>query len=162
MTRHQNWGVIAAAAIIALTGCVPAGPVGPTPAPTLPSTSPTETIDDGEVIDAPTADPDSQSSAVATAEAAVAAYARPDLSPAAWYDGLLPHLSQRGADAYLGTDPSTIPATRVTGDGTVLEGSTEVLLIVTVPTDAGTYNVTMTRSDATRPWLAERIRPAQG
>ena len=71
-------------------------------------------------------------------------------------------LSQQGGVAYEGTDPTQIPVHQVTGAGTVLPGSTEVSLIVQLPTDAGLYNVTLTRPDASAPWLADRIRPAQG
>jgi hypothetical protein len=44
----------------------------------------------------------------------------------------------------------------------VLQGSTDVSLIVQLPTDVGLYNITLTRPGAGAPWLAERIRPAQG
>ena len=44
----------------------------------------------------------------------------------------------------------------------VLEGATDVITLVEVPTDSGPYVITLTRSDASQPWLAERIRPKQG
>lgn len=162
MTQHQFGGTaLAIGILVALSGCVGEAPP-PTPAPTLPLTEETHATDDGEVVEAPTAAADSQAAAIRTAEDATAAFARPDLSADAWYDGMLPYLSQRGATAYYGTDPADIRVTAVTGSGTVLEGSTEVLLIVVIPTDAGDYNVTLTRSSVDDPWLVERIRPAQG
>lgn len=161
MTHHQFGGtLLAAALLVVLTGCSGPAPVSPVPATSLPSTTPTEPVDDPEVIVAPTADADSQAAAIETAERATAAFARPQLNPRAWYDGMLPYLSQRGAEAYSGTDPSAIRVTAVTGDGAVLEGSTDVLLIVALPTDAGTYNITLTRSGVDEAWLVERIRPA--
>lgn len=165
----QRLSAAAAAALLALTlgGCVDAGPSpAPTsPAPTdhgLPSTDPTQPIDDGEVIPAPEAGETSQQDAIAAAAKVMETFARPHLAADEWWTAMLPLLSQQGAHAYEGTNPAEIPATTVTGAGTLLEGSTEVSLIVQVPTDAGPYNITLTRRDANSPWLAERIRPAQG
>lgn len=121
-----------------------------------------EVSDDQELVDEPAAAEESKTDAAAAAEAVVTAFARPDLPEAEWWNGLLPHLSQEGATAYEGTLPSNIPVTAVTGDATVLEGATDVIVLVAVPTDAGPYIVTLTRSDALQPWLAERIRPKQG
>ena len=90
------------------------------------------------------------------------AFARPTLAEAQWWTELLPLLSQTGAYAYEGTLPGSIPVTAVTGAGRVVTGATDVMTLVEVPTDGGTYIVTLTRSDVTQPWLAERIRPAQG
>jgi hypothetical protein len=88
-------------------------------------------------------------------------FARPDLSADDWWNAMLPVLSQQGAHAYEGTEPVQIPVTKVTGDGEILAGSTEVSLIVRIPTDNGPYNITLTRPNAAAPWLADRIRPAE-
>lgn len=166
MTQRLMAAAVAAGLVIALTGCVDAGP-GPAPTTAspdygLPSTSPTQPVDDGEVTPAPEAGEASQRDAIAAAEKVMATFARPQLSADEWWRAMLPLLSQQGAHAYEGTDPAEIPATAVTGAGSLLEGSTEVSLIVQVPTDAGPYNITLTRSDTSSPWLADRIRPAQG
>jgi len=89
-------------------------------------------------------------------------FARPQLSSDKWWSQMLPLLSQQAGLAYQGTDPSQIPAHQVTGPAFVLSGSTDVSLIVQVPTDVGAYNVTLIRGSASAPWLADRIRPAQG
>ncbi len=162
---------IAAVAIAAITVAMLAGCIqnpDPSPAPTrtlptgLPSTAPTAPVDAGEVTPAPEADEDSQSAALNAATKALQTFAQPQLSADKWWAQMLPLLSQQGAVAYEGTDPAQIPVHQVTGTGNVLEGSTEVSLIVQLPTDAGPYNITLTRPGADAPWLAERIRPAQG
>ncbi len=157
----------AAAAILALlTGCVPAPPsqappAAPSAEATAPSPGSTASADDAEVVPAPEAADSSRQEAIAAATKVMEAFARPQMDADEWWRAMLPLLSQKGAYAYEGTDPAQIPVTEVTGAGIILDGSTEVLLIVEVPTDAGPYNVTLTRPDSSSPWLAERIRPAQ-
>jgi len=156
------------AAALTLTGCVTYGVTGPaTPtAPTTPTATnpvnPSPPLDDATVEPVPEAAADSQAAAVETAEDAVAAYARPDLSYDEWIKGLYPYLTQAGAAAYEGTDPARVPVRQVTGEGTILPASTEVALIVQVPTDVGPYNVSLSRTSPDASWLADRIRPAQG
>jgi len=155
--------MLAIAAATALTGCVDHGL---SPAPTssnyLPSMPPTAPVDDGKVAAAPEAGADSQRDAIAAATKAMQTFAQPQLSADKWWAQMLPLLSQQGGVAYEGTDPSQIPVHQVTGVGTALPGSTEVSLIVQLPTDAGPYNITLTRPDVSAPWLADRIRPIQG
>ena len=159
--------ILAIATVTALTGCIDQG-ANPNPTPTgtlpagLPSTAPTAPVDAGEVTAAPEAAGDSQQKAITAATKVMQTFAQPQLSADKWWAQMLPLLSQQGGVAYEGTDPSQIPAHQVTGAGTVLPGSTEVSLIVQLPTDAGLYNITLTRPDASAPWLADRIRPAQG
>lgn len=158
----------ATTAIIAaamLTACV--GAPLPAPAPTgtaapLPSTGPTNPVDDGEVVLPPEASADSSAAALEAAALAMSTFAQPELSADEWWRQMLPLLSQAAAIAYEGTDPAQIPAHQVTGPGRIIDGSTEVSLIVEVPTDVGPYNVTLIRSDPDSSWLADRIRPAQG
>ena len=111
------------------------------------------------MVTIPEAGPDSQADAIAAADTVMRAFAGPDLGADEWMTAMYPLLSQTGADAYTGTDPAQIPARQVTGPGTVLPGSTEVSLLVEVPTDTGPYTVTLTRTGPGTPWLAERIRP---
>ncbi|NQX37100.1 hypothetical protein [Herbiconiux sp. VKM Ac-2851] len=155
-------------AALALTGCV-ADPVDNTrststitAAPNA-STSPNPTppVDDATVIPVPEAGDDSQKSALTAAEKVVATFAQPTLDPETWMNNLYPLMSQAGAAAYEGTDPAKVPVHQVTGAGKILDGSTEVALIVEVPTDAGPYNVSLSRTGPDAPWLADRIRPAQ-
>jgi hypothetical protein len=155
--------ILAIATVTALTGCIDQG-LRPTPTSSnyLPSTDPTSPVDDGEIIAAPEASGDSQRDAITAATKVVQTFAQPQLSADKWWAQMLPLLSQQGGVAYEGTDPSQIPVHRVTGAGTVLPDSTEVSLIVQLPTDADLYNITLTRPAASAPWLADRIRPAQG
>lgn len=169
----RTLSITAAAAIasgaLLLAGCT--SPDAQQPAATS-TTSPSSTAtfapdqpdvsDDQDLVDEPAAAEQSKADAITAATATMTAFARPDLSEAEWWNGLLPHLSQEGAAAYEGTLPENIPVTAVTGDATVLEGATDVIVLVEVPTDAGAYVITLTRSDASQPWLAERIRPKQG
>lgn len=156
--------ILAIATVTALSGCVDQG-AAPEPTPTgsgieiLP-TNDAQPHDDPEVTTAPEASGGSQEAAVDAATAALRTFAQPQLDYDTWWEQMLPLLSQQGAVAYEGTDPSQIPVHQVTGAGTVLEGSTEVSLIVQLPTDAGLYNVSLTRPNDGAPWLADRIRPA--
>ena len=157
-------------AALTLAGCVnsndPSPSLSPSSSPTVTSTSPanpTPPVDMGATADpVPEAGTDSQAAAIATAEKAVTAFARPDLSYDEWINGLYPYLTQTGAAAYEDTDPALVPVRQVTGAGTILPASTEVALIVQVPTDAGPYNVSLSRPSPDAPWLADRIRPAEG
>lgn len=159
--------IFAIATVTALTACVDQAPV---PSPTSSSDSGTteqdnqaeQPHDDGEVIPAPEAGGEAQRAAVDAATAALETFARPSLDYDTWWSELLPLLTEQAGVAYAGTDPAEIPVHQVTGAGVVLEGSTEVSLIVQLPTDVGAYNVSLTRAGADAPWLADRIRPAQG
>lgn len=161
---------VAIAAAILLAGCSgnAADDQQPDPAPSAsstPSAEPTSTptvYDDATAQPAPDASEGSQDSAVTAAEKVVRVYAQPTLTADEWAQQMTPLLSQSGAVAYEGQDPTTIPATQVTGDGTIVDGATDVALNVLVPTDAGEYNVALSRSGDGAPWLANEIRPVNG
>jgi hypothetical protein len=137
---------------------------------TAPSANPTTApaVDDdpdhgkATVAPVPEAGDDSEADAITAAEAVVTAFGRPDLAYDEWIDGLYPLLTPAGAAAYEDTDPANVPVRAVTGPGTILPEPTDVALIVQVPTDAGPYNVSLSRADTSEPWLADRIRPAEG
>lgn len=157
------------AVAITLTACTTGTPrTGPQEVESLtlpadPSTSSTPSVyDDATTQPAPAASDQAQQSAVSAAEKIVRTYAQPKLSPDAWAQQMTPLLSQSGAIAYEGQDPTTIPATKVTGAGKVLPGATNVALNVLVPTDAGDYTVALSRSGDSAPWLANEIRPTNG
>jgi hypothetical protein len=163
MVRTAVVLIAVTATVTALTGCVGQTPTSP-PASSShqPSTDSMSPVDDGEVTAAPRASADSQVEAISAATKVMQAFARPQLSADTWWAQMLPLLSQQGGVAYQGTEPSQIPVHQVTGAGTVLPDSTEVSLIVQLATDAGQYNVTLTRPDVFAPWLADQIRPAKG
>lgn len=170
MTHHRRVVAAAAGVVVAvalLTGCLqndaaePTPTASPSPTPSLPPTDHEHPFDDVEIITPTEAGDTSRADALAAATKVMETFARPQLSAEQWWRDMLPLLSQQGAHAYEGTDPALIPVSAVTGAGEVLEGSTEVMLLVRIPTDAGPYNITLTRPDASSPWLAERIRPAE-
>lgn len=175
--RHRGALLIPAIAVsLALTSCASATPGGvpvgtdghgsspsvSTPAPSLDSSAhePHEEDEEHPTEPIPEAGEDSRDDAIATAERVMTAFARPDLSEEQWWAELLPLLSEKGAYAYESTLPANIPVRAVTGAGQILEASTDVMLIVQIPTDAGPYNITLSRGGVDEPWLAERIRPA--
>ncbi len=178
--------VAAALLVAALTGCIggsgsgsgsdgadsgnPGSSTGPSPGASESgdgdgddeSGEPGTATDDGVVQDPAAASPQDQTDAVAAAEALVRDFARPDLDADSWLAALTPRLSPGGLEAYLGTDPSAIPARAVTGAGELQSGSTALTAIVRVPTDAGAYDVSLSRPDAATPWRGDRIRPVGG
>lgn len=159
MTCRTRTLLIVVAIAISAAGCTSA----PAEQPAISSPPPVgahDVEDAGEVVIPPTADPNSQSSALEAAATIMEAFARPELDPDEWMDAMYPLLTQAGADAYIGTDPSRIPELQLTGTGHIIEGSTEVALIVEVPTTAGPYLVSLSRPSIDSNWLADRIRPA--
>lgn len=160
------WASLPVVAALALGGCAatPEGQQPPSVKPSEVSATPATPLPESDrgatVAPVPEAEQSSQDAALKAAEAALTAYARPDLSYTDWITGLYPHLSQAGAAAYEDTDPSRIPVTRITGNGKVLPAPTEVALVVEIPTDAGAYNVSLSRPSADAAWQADRIRPA--
>lgn len=166
--------VVPLAAALALTGCAgqpspePVGTNSPHSSTPTHTHTPTQTsqtdapIDNATPIPVPEAGADGQESAIAAAEKVVARFAQSALSAEEWMEQMTPLLSPTGYDAYTGIDPAQIPVHQVTGAGRNLPASTDVSLIVHVPTDVGSYNVTLTRRDVSVAWLAERIRPTQG
>ena len=172
--RPGRWNPLVAATVslllaALLAGCSgnatpPDGMASGTPNPTSTNPiNPTPPADTGATVaPVPEAESDSQAAAIDAATAALTAYAQPELPYQEWINGLYPYLTQTGAAAYEDTDPSRIPVRKVTGPGVILPASTEVALIVQLPTDAGNYNVSLSRPNADAAWLADRIRPADG
>ena len=169
--KHALVAVVPLIAALALTGCVGATespPVAPptssTSAPSTPSGTavPGEPTDNASVLPVPEAGTDSRADAITVAEKVVRTFGQPTLDATTWMNNMYPLLTQTGAAAYEGTDPAKVPVHQVTGAGIILDGSTEVALIVQVPTDAGLYTVSLSRPGASASWLADRIRPAQG
>ena len=154
------------AAALMLTACTTSSdPEGQPPtasqtagsgAPSTASTPPVSDTDESPQA-APTPARDSETDAIDVADKLMTAYARPTLSATDWMNGVTPYLSQNGATAYQGTDPSQIPVTKVTGKVAVQPAATAYALNVAVPTNKGTYVVALTRPNASTPWLADRI-----
>lgn len=107
----------------------------------------------------PTWDAASRASAVAAAETVMRAFARPRGSAEAWWEALEPLLTPEAARDYAWVDPANVPATRIGRGARITDATSAYVACVAVPTDAGTYTVILSRTDANAPWLASRLTP---
>ncbi len=118
--------------------------------------------DTGETLEpqpVATWDAASRAGVVEAAQAAMTAFARPGLEFEAWWGELAPLLTQQGQQDYAYVDPANVPATTVTGAGSLVDDTSAYAAGVEVPTDAGVYTLTLTRTDAHGPWLVARFTP---
>ena len=90
------------------------------------------------------------------AEDAVAAFVS-DADDAVWWTTVSPLLSPTAQQAYVGTDPAEVPGSTVLGSPVLLDAGSAYLARVLVPTDAGDYEVLLSRTEAGAPWLVERF-----
>jgi hypothetical protein len=154
--------LVAGLLLLGLVGCA-AAPAHTTPnASTSVSQSPSSHSGDPSTTQAPPPPGLSASAAAAAIAAAhqvMIRYARPQLSAQAWLSGMDPVLTQDAAAQFAGTAPSQIPAHQVSGAATLASDSTGGGAVATVPTDAGTYQVFLTRANGSTVWLAEQITP---
>ena len=107
--------------------------------------------------DAPTG-ATSSAQALAVAEHAAVRFCRPELNRQAWITDLDPLLTLAAANAYGTVQPSRVACTRVTATAHPGEGD-DFTRLVTVPTDAGPYRITVTRASVSERWLVFRIAP---
>ncbi|MFC7329183.1 hypothetical protein [Marinactinospora rubrisoli] len=155
-------GAAVAASIALLSGCAPE---------TEPEADETELTGSGHhhVPDAEFQDPGEyptwgtgdRSDAIQQAESAVTAFVSDKDDEDTWWDGLRGHLSAQAQLEIQGTDPANIAADEVTGDGELTDDSSAYLAWVEVPTDAGTYQVLLSRTAQDAPWLVERLTPPE-
>ncbi|MFF2772823.1 hypothetical protein ACFVUP_37570 [Streptomyces bacillaris] len=104
-----------------------------------------------------------QGAAIAVAERAMHAYARPALPASVWLEGIAGFLTPQAVAAYRYTDPSQVPVTAVTGVGVAGAGEDYVTnATVTVPTNVGTYTLQLTRPELSAGWLVNVITDPQG
>lgn len=189
MRTRVQIGIIASAALIALTGCsteptvpatvdattsapgpspTPAAGVSATPLPPTPTPTPipTDVVEEHggpvETFTEPTWDEASRTAALDAAGAAVEAFARPDVPYEQWWAELAPLMSVQAQLDYQYVDPANVPARAVTGGPVLVDETSASVAGVEVPTDVGTYSVTLSRADAAGPWLVERITPPEG
>lgn len=158
------------AAVLACSACTPtASTTGAEPAPNTTATAPAS-LSAGGRSQAPggTApatlgivwDEPSKAAAEATATKAMTLYARPTVTDKAWIQDLGQLLTSQATSDYQDTDPSSIPATKVTGPGQLqFDQGNGFGCHVTIPTDAGAYDVQLLRSAADKPWQVNRITP---
>ena len=141
------------------------GPTFPDAAPFSPAPSGAIDEDSGEVIEpqpVPEWDDNSRAAAIAAAETALRAYARPNMSADAWREGLTPLLDQKAQQDYSYIEPARIVASEVTGPGTITDDTSAYVAFVDVPTNAGTYGVVVSRVDADAAWLTSRFILPEG
>lgn len=175
MTRPRTLTTLALASVLLVSACSSYPESAPTgAAPSTSAASPTSTVpptagaineDTGEAVTTapvPVWDETSRGSAVSSAEEVVRAFAQPELDFDQWWAQIQPLLDQKASRDYSYMDPAVIPATEVTGEGKLLDEDSVYVARVEVPTDAGTYTVIMSRTDAVAPWLTSRITPPEG
>ena len=90
------------------------------------------------------------------------AYARPLLEQEGWWADLSPHLTQRARQDYAYVQPAAIVATTLTGPGQITAEPSAYVVHVTVPTDAGAYELILARADGASPWLVARFLTPEG
>jgi hypothetical protein len=140
----------------------PAPVAPPAPPPVSDGGTPMES-DLGEDTSAPVPvwDDASRKEARTLAQDVMTAYARPDAPQEQWWAEFSKHLSGQAAYDYQWVDPASIPARAVTGPATITAEPSVYLAELTVPTDAGTYGVLLSRTDGPSPWQVERITPPE-
>lgn len=159
--------IVAAAAVLILAGCSAVDPVTSVePTPTIPSLQ-EEPPADNSGWDAEPAlgaeavwDDAARAAAAQRAETVMRAFANTMLSQDEWFAQLSPYLTVDAAQAYRQVSVDEVRATAVIGEATIIDDSSVYLAIVTVPTDAGAYEVHLNRPDGDSEWLAFRIRGA--
>jgi hypothetical protein len=166
--------VLSVTAVFLLAGCSAAPTTAPTQTPgastntrvepTSSSATSTATAstdaplieDSGEHLDASEIS-EAQGEATKIADAAMRLYARPETPAAAWLSDLYPMLSARAQTALATVNPTSIPATTVTGPATASPDDWGTFGTVRVPTDAGIYLVIVVRMDDASPWRVDRF-----
>lgn len=167
MYRTWEHALLVSAAAMLLIGTTACASSAPDEAPTgTPSTSTIEPSGpndvDAEVPPAPaspTRDAPSREAAATAATSAMEAFTSHLDDEDAWWAALEPMLSRQAAADYAGTDPAQVPARAVTGEAELVDDSSAYLAVVEVPTDAGTYQVMLSRAGAGELWLVERLTP---
>jgi hypothetical protein len=126
--------------------------------PYVPVLEPTSTVDptsgdDAEVVATPTAYPD-DAVVRSAATTFTQAWLRSSLSEQAWHAGLAKLSTKALSDSLDGVDPKGVPATRRTGEPTIVLRS-ELFAQATIPTDAGTLKLTLLKQGSD--WLVDAI-----
>lgn len=121
--------------------------------------------DSGEVYEpeqVPEWDSTSRLAAVAAGEQAMTMFARPTLDKDTWWDEISPLMTETARQNYAYVEPTSIPASKVTGPGELVDDESAYLAYVEVPTNAGTFTVILNREDADSDWkIARYVFPEQ-
>jgi hypothetical protein len=137
--------------------------VGASSAPTVPVASPSATgSPTGLATTAPpttassTTTGASKGSPVEVATALVTAWATPGEGESQWLAGMKPWATADLVASMTGTDPTQVPATKVTGDA-ALRGMKARTATVSVPTDGGRVAVELVQQSGA--WKADSLAP---
>lgn len=159
ITRTRTTIALTILLAVGITGCA-----APAPEPT-----PTVTPSPESTWHAPAATPDNslkwEDSAVSldAATTAMTAFVDHSLPAEAWWEAFEQYLTPEAKYVWLGTDPRNIPATAITGALTIVGESTATRVTISVPTDAGTYELMLTRhvssGSAPGPWRVFSLTP---
>ena len=153
--RHAVSGSAATALVLALTGCAVQQP--PETGVSIAETAQTTSTRSPHDWSMPSATSSSEGTS-ALAALAMRAFCRPQLTRPVWIADLDRYLTLAAASAYATVQPSRVACTRVIATAHSGEGD-DFTQLVTVPTDAGLYRVTVTRALASERWLVFRIAP---
>lgn len=148
------------AASAAPTSVGTSSPPVPTPTP-IPSGVVEEHGGLVETFTEPAWDQASRAAVLDAAVVALAAFARPDVPYEQWWAEVGPLMSVQAQVDYQYVDPANVPARAVTGVPVLVDEASASVAGVEVPTDVGTYTVTLSRTDAGAGWLVERISPPE-
>lgn len=150
---------VAAASSSSTSAPQPSQPSDPASWASSPSTMPSSATDTEAAKPAPTmtlTDADRkkvQSEAVAV----VSAFVAKGKDQKAWWDELKPRMSDQAQKDYAQTDPRKVPGKKAESKTRILPGAIGETATVGVLTDAGEFEVLMTRSHDKPDWKAERI-----
>lgn len=158
---RRAWPFITTAilAVLLSTGCATQSENEPQPEPTVTAQDEAHTHEGDESHHPANRDTESLTSASETARAAMTAFARPNLDRETWFTELRPYLSQRAGRDYAYLEPHVLPVNEVTGEPRLDEADTSLVLSVFVPTNAGEYELILTRDDGASPWQVSRFNP---
>lgn len=180
---RRVWPAITVAALIALTtvGCTnasdnpntyPTDTFSPSATPSMPNPSGLPTVPPGYIdedtgqtiapVPVATWSDAERAAVIEAADAAMTAFARPGLDQDTWWSELSPRLTPQARTDYAYVQASAVPATRVTGSGTITDDTSAMVAHVAVPTDVGSYTLILTRLDGASPWLVARFTPPEG
>ncbi|QOT24053.1 hypothetical protein [Paenarthrobacter sp. YJN-D] len=102
----------------------------------------------------------SKTSALDTAEGAMADFARPHLEATQWANDLARWLTPQATADYSAVDPANIPATRLTGARELsIDEANGYGATAAITTDAGKYTVQLLRTGKDAPWKVNRLTP---
>jgi hypothetical protein len=148
--------VAAVAAILVVIAIVRPGahrdaaPGASTASPSTVEQSPHPSDEGGVYVPAPVGSP-GVAAAKKVATAFATAWARPDLPAATWWRAVAAYAEPGYAELLRSVEPANVPASRVTGTARTVRAAAG-LVVVDVPTDAGTCRVTVADTAGTGEW----------